>query len=37
MLLLYAISIVALYQSVQSDDTDYRDNDPGEFNLIDSI
>jgi hypothetical protein len=37
MFILYSLSIFALYQSVQMDDSDYDDNDPGEFNLIDTI
>lgn len=37
MLFLYALSIFALYQSIQSDDSDYDDEDSGEFNMIDSI
>lgn len=38
MLLLYGISILALYQSIQSDDSDFSDTeDSGEFNLIDSL
>lgn len=38
MLLLYGISILALYQSIQSDDSNFSDTeDSGEFNLIDSL
>jgi hypothetical protein len=38
LLAMYAISVFALYQIIQSsDDSDYDDEDPGEYNLIDSI
>jgi hypothetical protein len=37
MLVLYAISILALYLSIQSDDSGFEEEDSGEFNLIDSI
>lgn len=37
MFILYAISVLALYLSIQSDDSDYDREDSGEFNLIDSI
>jgi len=37
MFVLYAFSILALYVSIQADDSDYEEEDSGEFNLIDSI
>lgn len=37
LLFLYAVTVFALYQSIEMDDTDFTDEDSGEFNLIDSI
>lgn len=37
MIVLYGITVLALYQRIQSDDSDFSDTeDSGEFNLIDS-
>jgi hypothetical protein len=37
MFMLYAFSILGFYLSIQSDDSEYEQEDSGEFNLIDSI
>lgn len=37
MFIVYAFSVLALYLSIQSDETDYDEEDSGEFNLIDAI
>lgn len=35
--LLYFLTIYALFQSIQDDDTEFDDKDSGEFNLMDSV
>ncbi len=37
LLILYFISVYALFQSIQSDDSDFDDKDSGEFTMIDSL
>lgn len=37
MFMLYAFTILGFYLSIQSDETEYEQEDSGEFNLIDSI
>lgn len=37
MIVLYGIFILAFYLSIQSDDSDYEQEDSGEFNLIDTL